>query len=47
MLIDEFGFDGAVDYKSEDINEALKKLCPEGANVLYDNVGGRILNDCL
>jgi NADPH-dependent curcumin reductase CurA len=47
MLLEEFGFDGAIDYKSEDINEALKELCPEGVNVLYDNVGGRILNDCL
>ena len=47
ILIDEFGFDGAIDYKSEDLNESLKRLCPEGANILYDNVGGRILNDCL
>ena len=43
----EFGFDGAVDYKSEDLNEALKNLCPNGADIVYDNVGGRILNDCL
>ena len=47
MLVNEFGFDGAIDYKSEDINKALSKLCPNGADVLYDNVGGRILNDCL
>ncbi|MEC7734831.1 MAG: NADP-dependent oxidoreductase [Pseudomonadota bacterium] len=47
MLINEFGFDGAIDYKSEDINKALSKLCPNGADVLYDNVGGRILNECL
>ena len=47
ILIDEFGFDAAIDYKSEDINKSLKELCPEGINVLYDNVGGRILNDCL
>ena len=47
MLVNEFGFDGAIDYKSEDINKALSKLCPNGADVLYDNVGGRILNECL
>jgi len=47
MLINEFGFDGSIDYKSEDINKALSKLCPNGADVLYDNVGGRILNECL
>lgn len=47
ILIDEFGFDGAIDYRSEDLNNSIKELCPEGVNVLYDNVGGRILNDCL
>ena len=47
MLVNEFGFDGAIDYKSEDINKSLSKLCPNGADVLYDNVGGRILNECL
>ena len=47
ILLEEFGFDSAIDYKSEDVNESLKELCPEGINVLYDNVGGRILNDCL
>ena len=47
MLVNEFGFDGTIDYKSEDINKSLSKLCPNGADVLYDNVGGRILNDCL
>ena len=47
MLINDFGFDGAIDYKSEDLNESLGKLCPNGADIVYDNVGGRILNDCL
>jgi NADPH-dependent curcumin reductase CurA len=47
ILIDEFGFDGAIDYRSDDLNNSIKGLCPEGVNVLYDNVGGRILNDCL
>ena len=47
ILINEFGFDGAIDYRSDDLNNSIKELCPEGVNVLYDNVGGRILNDCL
>ena len=47
MLINDFGFDGAIDYKSEDLNESLSKLCPNGADIIYDKVGGRILNDCL
>ena len=34
-------------WHGELLNKSLKELCPEGINVLYDNVGGRILNDCL
>jgi len=46
-LIGELGFDGAVDYKNENVREALKKFSPGGYNVIYDNVGGTILNDML
>ena len=28
ILIDEFGFDGAIDYRSDDLNDSIKKLCP-------------------
>lgn len=34
------GFDYAIDYKSEDINEKLKEYAPHGINGYYDNVGG-------
>jgi NADPH-dependent curcumin reductase CurA len=46
-LIDELGFDGAIDYKNEDIREGLKKECPNGVDVYFDNVGGDILNTVL
>jgi len=46
-LVDELGFDAAIDYKNENIPDRLKELCPGGIDVFYDNVGGSILNDCL
>jgi NADPH-dependent curcumin reductase CurA len=38
------GFDAAIDYKHEDVRKALKKHCPDGVNVYFDNVGGEILD---
>jgi len=46
-LINELGFDGAIDYKSENIKKSLKTLCPKGVDVYFDNVGGDILDDVL
>lgn len=46
-LVTEAGYDAAIDYKSEDIRARLKELCPRGIDVIFDNVGGSILNDML
>ena len=46
-LIDEFGFDGAIDYKNEDVSSGLKRECPKGVDVYFDNVGGDILDAVL
>ena len=46
-LVDELGFDGAVDYKDGKLRSRLRELCPRGIDVFWDNVGGDILNDCL
>ena len=46
-ILEELGFDGAIDYKNEDIKAGLKRECPEGIDVYFDNVGGEILNIAL
>jgi hypothetical protein len=44
---DELGFDAAIDYKHEDVKEALRNHCPKGIDVYFDNVGGDILDSAL
>jgi NADPH-dependent curcumin reductase len=46
-LVDELGFDAAIDYKSEDTAQRVAELCPAGLNVYFDNVGGDILDIAL
>jgi NADPH-dependent curcumin reductase len=46
-LVTELGFDAAIDYKSEDVGDALRKSCPQGINIYFDNVGGDILDAAL
>lgn len=46
-LVDELGFDGAVDYKSENVYAKVKEHCPKGIDVYFDNVGGEILDVAL
>lgn len=46
-IVDELGFDAAIDYKAEEIYGALQKSCPKGIDVYFDNVGGEILDAVL
>lgn len=47
FLTSELKFDAAIDYKNENLNEALKRECPKGVDVYFDNVGGDILDAVL
>jgi NADPH-dependent curcumin reductase CurA len=46
-IVDELGFDEAIDYKNEKVAARLHQTCPDGIDLYFDNVGGSILNDCL
>lgn len=46
-VVNELGFDAAIDYKSENIYEALNEHCPKGIDIYFDNVGGEILDAAL
>ena len=42
-LTEELGFDAAIDYKNEDVGEALDRLAPNGVDLNFENVGGDIM----
>jgi NADPH-dependent curcumin reductase CurA len=43
-IVDDLGFDAAIDYKAEDVGEALDRLCPDGIDINFENVGGPIMD---
>ncbi|KAL7617057.1 hypothetical protein Lser_V15G02894 [Lactuca serriola] len=48
LLKNKFGFDEAFNYKDEqDIDEALKRYFPEGIDIYFENVGGKMLEAVL
>ncbi|HZU63662.1 MAG TPA: NADP-dependent oxidoreductase [Novosphingobium sp.] len=46
-LTGEMGFDAAVDYRAPDARQQVKALVPQGIDVLWDNVGGPLLDTLL
>jgi NADPH-dependent curcumin reductase CurA len=46
-LVEELGFDAAIDYKAQDVGAALHEHCPRGIDIYFDNVGGDILDAAL
>jgi NADPH-dependent curcumin reductase CurA len=47
LLLEDLGFDGAIDHKRDDFNDQLRELTPDRVDVFFDNVGGEILNQGL
>jgi NADPH-dependent curcumin reductase CurA len=41
-LIDELGFDAAIDHKQPGLDERLRAACPKGIDVYFENVGGAV-----
>jgi NADPH-dependent curcumin reductase CurA len=46
-VTNELGFDACVDYRSGNFFRELKAACPDGIDVYFDNVGGKILETAL
>lgn len=46
-VVNELGFDACIDYKTENLYSGLKKFCPDGVDIYFDNVGGEILDAAL
>ena len=43
----ELGFDACLDYRDPGFTKALKAACPNGIDIYFDNVGGKILERAL
>ncbi len=46
-VVDHLGFDACVDYRAEGLFKAIRAACPDGIDVYFDNVGGKILETAL
>lgn len=42
--VEELGFDACIDHKSEDFAQQLATACPDGIDVYFENVGGKVLD---
>ena len=42
-VVDELGFDAAIDYKGEDVGARLDALAPDGIDINFEQVGGEIM----
>lgn len=47
FIVNDLGYDAGLDYKKENIKEALKRLVPEDLDIYFDNVGGETLDAAL
>jgi NADPH-dependent curcumin reductase CurA len=46
-VVEELGLDGCIDHKRGDLSAELKRECPAGVDVYFDNVGGPVLDAVL
>ncbi|MFF7328933.1 NADP-dependent oxidoreductase [Streptomyces sp. NPDC090306] len=40
LLVEEYGFDAAFNYRDGDVHRQLREAAPDGVDVYFDNVGG-------
>ena len=42
-VVEQLGFDACIDHKNDNFAERLREQCPEGIDVYFENVGGKVL----
>jgi len=42
-VVENLGFDACIDHKSDDLADQLRAHCPDGIDIYYENVGGKVL----
>lgn len=47
IVVDEYGFDACINYRTEDLRPRMRQTCPDGVDVFFDNVGGDVLEVAL
>ena len=45
--LDVLGFDACIDHKASDFAEQLAKACPDGIDIYFENVGGKVFDAVL
>ena len=43
FVVDELGFDACIDHRAEDFEAQLAAACPDGIDIYFENVAGRVL----
>jgi NADPH-dependent curcumin reductase CurA len=46
-VVNDYGFDACINYRTERVASRLRDLCPDGIDVFFDNVGGDVLEAAL
>ncbi|MGH9020610.1 MAG: NADP-dependent oxidoreductase [Acidimicrobiales bacterium] len=46
-VVDRLGFDECLDYREPGLSKALRRSCPAGVDLYFDNVGGAVLDAAL
>ncbi|WP_170552373.1 NADP-dependent oxidoreductase [Ruegeria atlantica] len=42
-VVENLGFDACIDHRSDDLAKELREACPNGIDVYFENVGGKVL----
>lgn len=45
--VEVLGFDRCIDHHADDFEQQLKQACPEGIDIYYENVGGKVFDTVL